>query len=52
MGLDMDAMIGGDYEKGLANLKAVAEAAPVAAPTPPAAASDAPTPPEAPPVTP
>lgn len=53
MGLDMDAMIGGDYEKGLANLKAVAEAAPAAAPvTPPAAASDAPTPPEAPAVTP
>jgi hypothetical protein len=45
MGLDMDAMIGGDYEKGLANLKAVAEAAPAAAP-------DAPTLPEAPAVTP
>jgi hypothetical protein len=45
MGLDMDTMIGTDYETGLANLKAVAEAAPPSAPSsapPAAAAPDAP----------
>ena len=37
MGLDVNAMIGADYETGLANLKRVVEAAPPAAasPTPP-----------------
>ena len=35
LGLDMEQMIGADYERGLANLKSVAEAAPpAAAPTP------------------
>lgn len=45
MGVDVEAMIGKDYERGLANLKAVAEAAgPAAAPADPASAP-APTPP-------
>lgn len=35
-GLFFDNLIGGDYEKGLAKLKAVAEAAPPAAPSDPA----------------
>jgi hypothetical protein len=57
LGLDMDVMIGGDYETGLANLKAVAEAAPTTAPTtapvtPPAAGPQEPTPPAPPAATP
>jgi hypothetical protein len=45
MGVDVETMIGKDYERGLANLKTVAEAAgPAAGPTGPASAP-APTPP-------
>jgi hypothetical protein len=35
--MDMDKMIGGDFEKGLAAMKTAAEAAPKAAPAEPAA---------------
>jgi hypothetical protein len=43
MGLDVEKMVGSDYERGLAKLKTVAEAAPpVAAPVPSPAAERAP----------
>jgi hypothetical protein len=45
MGVDVEAMIGQDYERGLANLKTVAESAvPTTAPAEPASIP-APTPP-------
>lgn len=37
LGIDVERMIGDDYERGLANLKAVAEAAPAGLPTAPQA---------------
>lgn len=54
MGIDLEQMIGGDYERGLAKLKTVAEAAPPAAapaaePAPAAAPEPAPQPPATPP---
>ena len=39
--MDMDKMIGADFEKGLAAMKSAAEAAPKAAPTAPPAAAPA-----------
>jgi Polyketide cyclase / dehydrase and lipid transport len=42
MGIDAEKMIGADYERGLANLKTVAEASPPSGATPPLPAGDAP----------
>ena len=46
--MDMDKMIGADFDKGLAAMKAAAEAAPKAAPAAPAAAPAQPAPPASP----
>lgn len=40
LGIDLETMIGADYERGLANLKAVAEATPAASAPAPAPAPD------------